>query len=89
MCLLINYHLPFAWLLPTKLVEIADVWNSIEIHDYDDEKISALIGKYATLFDSLESQFTGGLSFPELKSCVKKAEKDCNAFFYSRYNSRT
>lgn len=62
-------------------------WLALDVMQYDDEKIFALISDYESSFSALESQFTQYANFPEIRSVLDNAEKDQRAYFYSRYPS--
>lgn len=51
-----------------------------------DEKIDDLKNQYFVKFNTLEQRYLSGLYMPRLKNYEEKANKELDAYFYSRYN---
>ena len=61
-------------------------WDRINIlQALSDEEINTLVLKYNAEFTNLENRFTQGIQFAPSKSCVKKAQEDCEKYKFSRF----
>lgn len=71
------------------LLQVDKDWLSIDVLGYDEQKIVSLVSDYERKYVEIENQFIRDVKFGEVKSVLKKAEKDQVAFFKSRYTYTT
>lgn len=82
----LKYFLPE---LKVLLLQIDSDWLAIDLKRYDEEKIASLVADYERKYVEIENKFVSDIEFAEVKSVLKKAEKDQAAFFKSRYTYTT
>lgn len=64
---------------------IDDDWLALDVNEYSDRKILALISEYEKAFSELEAVFTNDVRFPRSSRVLAEAEKRYDAYFESRY----
>lgn len=79
----LNYLLPE---LDQLLHRIDYDWDRINIlQELSDSEINDLVLRYNREFSNLETKYAGNTQFSPNSSCIKKANKDCETFKFTRF----